>query len=236
MQVQLQDPSTGKTVASSTLQTDGSFQFSAVPIGFYELRVISPGAGIRFSKEVHTGSPSFIDLQLTEPLSLTAHQPISASRLAHVTPAKAQKQIHSAAKAFEKGDRNKAIDHLLNAVSIDPNNFDALSNLGALHLQARQPEKALPWLLKAKSIDALDAPNNLNLSAYFAFVEDYVEAERYAAASLRTNPTSAKAHYMMAYALVRQGKNMDSAKSHLTGIQNDFAPAKLLLNSLNPKQ
>jgi tetratricopeptide (TPR) repeat protein len=236
LQIQLHDPATGRIIAASQIRTDGSFQFPIVPIGFYELRIVTPGSGIRLSKEIHTGSPAFLDLQLTEKISPATNKPISAARLAHTTPAKAQKQIQAATKAFEKGDRSKAIEYLLNAVAIDPQNFDAISNLGALQLQERQPDKALPWLLKAKDIDALDAANNLNLSAYYAFIDDYSKAESYAAASLRTDPNSAKAHYLLAFALVRQGKNLDYAKSHLSGIQNDFAPAKLLLNSLNPKQ
>ena len=108
--------------------------------------------------------------------------------------------------------------------------------MGALYLQEREADKAIEWLERAHQIDPGDAVNNTNLSAYHAYKDDYEKSQRFAEASLRSDPSSVRARYMLAFSLVQQGKNVDSARQHLERIQNVFGPARNLLLSLTPKQ
>jgi tetratricopeptide (TPR) repeat protein len=144
--------------------------------------------------------------------------------------------LDAAAKAFEKGDRPKAIALLEAGAIEDPECFEIASNLGALYLKLQSPERALPWLEKARSIDPDDSPNNTNLSAYYAFKDDYPKVEAFAAASLRVNPNSTHARFMLAVALLKQGKSTELARTHLGQIQDEFIPARNLLQALRAKE
>jgi len=236
LRVQLIDIGSRRVVADAALSVGGGFQLPAQPIGFYEFRIVGQTGEPRYSLEIQTGSTSYLEIKLPHRNLNGQQATISAARLQHKTPKKAQKQIEAATKDFKKGDRLKAIDHLLIGDTYDPENFDILCNLGALYLKARDPEKAIPWLNKAWRIDPKDSPNNTNLSAYYAYKDDYAKAEEFAVASLKTNPNSTHARYMLAVSLLKQGKDMESARTHLNQIQGAFAPARNLLLSMKPKE
>ncbi len=236
LRVQLIDIGSRRIVADSVLNAGGSFHLPGQPIGFYEFRIVGQTGEPRYTVEIHTGSTSHIEIKLPQRNLNGQQATVSASRLQHKTPRKAQKQIEAATKDFRKGNRLKAIEELLVGSTYDPDNFDVVSNLGALYLQEREPEKAIPWLNKAWRIDPNDSPNNTNLSVYYAYKDDFAKSEEFAVASLRSNPNSTQAHYMLAVSLLKQGKDTESARAHLDQIQSSFAPAKNLLLSMQPKE
>jgi tetratricopeptide (TPR) repeat protein len=236
MRVQLLDIGSRRIVADSMLNAGGGFQLPAQPLGFYEFRIVGPAGESRYSLEIQTGSTSYLEIKLPHRNQNGQQATISAARLQHKTSKKAQKEIEAATRDFKKGNRLSAIEHLLLAEAHDPESFDIISNLGALYLKERDPDKALPWLNKAWRIDPNDSPNNTNLSAYYAYKDDYAKAEEFAVASLRTNPNSTHARYMLAVSLLKQGKDTAGARIHLNQIQGDFAPARNLLLSMQPKE
>ncbi|MCX6611557.1 MAG: hypothetical protein NTW74_11990, partial [Acidobacteria bacterium] len=199
-------------------------------------RIVGQAGESRYTLEIQSGSTSYLEIKLPQRNQAGQQATISASRLQHKTAKRAQKEIEAATREFKKGNRRQAIEHLLLGETFDPDNFDIVSNLGALYLKERDPEKALPWLNRAWHIDPNDAPNNTNLSAYYAYRDDYAKAEEFAVASLKTNPNSTHARYMLALSLLKQGKDTENARSHLNQIQGAFAPAKNLLLSMQPKE
>ncbi len=236
LRVQLIDLSSRRIVSDSTLNVSGGFQLPAQPIGFYEFRIVGHAGQTLYMLEIQSATTSYLEIKLPKQNLTSQPATISAQRLKHKTPKKARQQIDLATKFYKQGDRPKAIEHLLAGAAIDLDNFDILSNLGALYLKNRDPDNAFPWLDKAWQIDPNDSPNNTNLSAYYAYKDDYPKAEEFAAASLRANPNSTHARYMLAVSLLKQGKNPESARTHLDQIQGSFAPAKNLLLSLQPKE
>jgi tetratricopeptide (TPR) repeat protein len=236
LRAQLIEIGSQRVLAESMLNVAGGFQLPAPPNGIFEFRIIGQAGESRYSLEIQSATSSYLEIQLPERGLTTQSATISAQRLQHKTPRKAQQQIDAATRNFKKGNRLKAIEDLLLGSTFDPDNFDIASNIGALYLKERDPEKALPWLNKAWLIDPNDSPNNTNLSAYYAYQNDYAKAEEYAAASLRTNPTSTHARYMLAVSLLKQGKDTEGARSHLNQIQGAFSPAKALLLSMQPKE
>ena len=236
LRIQLIEMNSRRVLAETLLNIDGSFQLPASSTGFFEVRVIGPAGETRHLQEVNNGASSYLDIQLPQRRLSSGEATISALRLQQKPSKKTRRALGEAAKAIQQGNRLVAIEHLSGAVVNDPECFDILSNLGALYLQERQPAQALPYLEQARKIDPTDGPNNVNLSAYYANMDDFNKAEEYALAALRANPNSARGHYMLAYAMVKQGKDVDSAKAHLKQIQNEFAPARKLLLSLTPQQ
>lgn len=236
LQVQMVEAGSSRVVCDQQIGIQGNFHLPAQPIGFYELRIVGATGEIRYSQEIHNSSASDLNIFLGEKKQTAGTRLISASRLEHKTRKRAKKEIAEATKAFQADRRQEAIRHLEAAAAEDPDSFDALSNLGALQLQEHEADKAITWLERAYRIDPTDAANNTNLSAYHAFKDDYAKAQYFAEASLRSDPDSSRAHYMLAFSLVRQGKNMDSARHHLEQIQDLFGPAPNLLLSFTPKQ
>ncbi len=236
LRVQLIDLTSRRIVSDSTLNVSGGFQFPAQPMGFYEFRIFGQAGQTLYTLDFQSATTSYLEVKLPKQNFGSQPATISAPRLQHKTPKKARQQIELATKFYKQGDHPKAIEHLLAGAAIDHENFDILSNLGALYLKDRDPDKAFPWLDKAWRIDPDDSPNNTNLSAYYTYKDDYAKAEEFAAASLRANPNSTHARYMLAVSLLKQGKNTEGARTHLDQIQGSFAPAKNLLLSLQPKE
>jgi len=236
LRIQILDMGSRSVYVDMPLGLKGAFQLPPLPIGFYDLRIVGPAGEVKHLQELHTATSGFVDIQLKIQQQPRAQNSISAIRLMHETPKKARKELDAATRAFKKGDRATAIEHLEKAAESDPENFDVASNLGALYLQERNPEKAVPWLEKAHRIDPFDAGNNINYSAYYANLGEYAKAEDHANAGLKADPASVRGRFMLAVALVKQGKNVDSARAHLDQIQNQFAPARSLLMTLMPRQ
>lgn len=236
LKVQVVDIGSRRILSESQVGIKGSFQLAAVPTGFYELSVIGQAGDVRYSQEFQSGSIGFLQVALSTRPRQRAQNSISAIRLMHQTPKAATRELESATKALRKGNRLKAIEHLEKAAVIDAENFEVTSNLGALYLQEREPYKASEWLMKAHRIDPVDSVNNVNLSAYFANEGQFDKAEEHALNGLKQDPNSVRGRYMLAVALVRQGKNVDLAKTRLAEIENQFPPARNLLHSMMPRE
>ncbi len=234
LRIQVVDIQQRRVIQDQQLGIKGDFTIPSLPTGFYEVRVVGQAGEIKYAREMHTSSDSFIAIQLPKSAGLGQRGTVSAVRLMHETPKAARKEIDQAAKALKKQDRAGAIEHLEKAAQVDTENFEVASNLGALYLQNREPDKAIVWLEKAYKIDPNDVGNLVGLSAYHATLGNFADAEKYARASLSSDPNYVRARYMLGVALMRQGKNLDDARGHLEAIQNTFVPARTFLNSLKP--
>ena len=236
LRIQMVEAASARIVCDVQMGIQGNFDLPAQPIGFYELRVVGSTGEIRYTQDIHNSTTGYLSIVLGGKKQTGGAKLISAARLEHKTTKRAKKEVGEAMKAFESGRRQDAIRHLEAAAIDDPECFDALSNLGALFLQEREADRAIEWLERAYRIDPTDALNNTNLSAYHAFKDDYEKSQHFAEASLRSDPSSARARYMLAFSLVRQGKELASARQHLEEIQCVFGPARNLLLSLTMKQ
>jgi tetratricopeptide (TPR) repeat protein len=234
LRIQVLDIQQRRLIQDQQLGIKGDFTIPSLPTGFYEVRVVGQAGEIKYSREMHTSSISFLAIQLPKSAGMGQRGTVSAVRLMHETPKAARKEIDLAAKALKKQDRAGAIEHLQKAAQADAENFEVASNLGALYLQNREPDKAIVWLEKAFQIDPNDAGNLVGLSAYHATLGNFANAEKYARASLNSDPNYVRARYMLGVALVRQGKNLSDALGHLEAIQNTFVPARSFLKSLKP--
>lgn len=232
LSVQLIDIATHRVLADVPVYGNGAFQLPPQAAGFFELRVVDDTGSLLYEREIHTAAAGTLAIQLASPKPVGLPGPISVGRLSHKTPKAALKQFTEAQKSHQAKDRKRAIEHLKAAVALDPQYFDALSNLGALYLQNNDLDAAKLYLDRARGLDSSDSPNNTNLSAYYAQRAEYARAEEFARLGLRNNPSSPRAHYMLAFALIRQGKDIESARQHLSQIDSSFGPARSLLLSL----
>lgn len=232
MSVQLIDVITRRVLADVRVFGDGTFDLPPHAPGFAELRVVKPAGTTLYVREIHTAAPGAIAIHLPSPLSIGSPGPVSVARLSHRPPKVAVKEFKAAQKANQNKDTVGTLEHLKATVALDPDYFDAIANLEAFYLKSPTLETAKPYLDRAREIDPNDGPNATNLPAYHAQRGEYLKAEEFARMSLKSDPSSAKAHYMLAFALINQVKDLKSVREHLTEIGDRFAAARSLLQSI----
>jgi len=191
--VQIVDLAGMKVIAEKNLAADGSFLLPSLPLGLFEFRVVGAGGDTRYSREIHTAHETNIEVRMRQ----RGGGIVAASRIRHKTPKQARKALQAAQKAHEKRDWEAAIAYLKEAEISDPDNFDVSSNLGAIYLQLKRDEEALPYLEKARKIDPSDSQNNLNLALYHARKGNYEVAEVHARAGMRSEPNSQRGLLLM---------------------------------------
>lgn len=193
--VQIVDLAGMKVIAEKNLAADGSFVMTPLPVGLFEFRLVGAGGDIRYSREIHTGQETNIEVRM----GYRSGGILSASRLQHKTPKQARKALQAAQKAHQKRDWETSIGYLKEAGQLDPDNFDVAGNLGAILLQLKRDEEALPYLEKASRIDPTDSQNNLNLALYHARKGNYEVAEALARAGMRSEPNSQRGLLLMEF-------------------------------------
>jgi len=76
-----------------------------------------------------------------------------------------------ASTASSRGDYNKAIDYYKEALKLAPSADIYLMSLGACYGNLKQPDKALPYLLKAHDL----SPNNQRISQNLSTLKSYIQ-------------------------------------------------------------
>lgn len=222
--IDLVNPSRHQRIASTLTARDGSFHFSGVEAGSYELQVL---AGTELLKRefvvAHTGTSDLM-IRIDLPSARTSpapRGPLSLFRLQHKVPGKAQKLF-----------RTGSLEALERAVEIDPDYMEAHNNLGCRYLQSGENELALEHLQKAVKLDPSAAQTQTNLAIAFIQLNRLGEAETTARRAIELGDTSAKAEYVVAMILIRQGRGREEALRYLRSASEGFPAAKAVLEKL----
>jgi tetratricopeptide (TPR) repeat protein len=234
LRVELIDLTSRVVRAESIVSSSGTFSMGNVPSGAYELRVVNLLGGTLHSREIHTNAHQqlMITLASVRPLSVA---PVSLRRLQHQVPKAARKLMEQAEKFFRDGKKIEAYEKLQAAVAIDPDYFEALSNLGALELIANQPANAIPHLSKALEIEPAASLVAANLSAAHLLLNQLPEAEAAARLSIRGNPNFGRSRYLLAVSLLKQDRVTPEAFHQLDQARKDFPAATELLKLVRPQ-
>jgi tetratricopeptide (TPR) repeat protein len=128
---------------------------------------------------------------------------------------------------FEKGDLDRAIEHLEEAVRLNPAYPEALYNLAASYQRKNLLDKAIENYLKVLDIrpDVAHAHNNLGLVYFVKGLND--EAIRHLLSAIELNPGHTEAHFNLGNAFMSEGQR-ERAITHLeTAVRQrpDFAEA-----------
>ena len=233
LRIELIDLHSRSTRAESMVSGNGMFSLGTVPLGIYELRVSTLLGGVLYSREIHTGSATPLDIVLPT-IAATDLPPISMQRLQHKIPKAAEKKMREAEKLFRQGKEPEARQRVAEAVALDPEYFEALANLGALELLNHENDKAIEHLERALAIEPAAHLVAANLSAAHMIASRYTDAEAFARQSLRYQPGCARSRYLLALSLLKQNKNVPEALGHLEKAKGDFGPAQELWRRLQP--
>ena len=100
------------------------------------------------------------------------------------------------------------VDVYEHALTLDPNATGALVNLGTIHFNARQYDKAEECYLRAIAADPDYALAHFNLGNLYDELGKKAEAVEYYGRALKANPQYADAHYNMALLCQNMGETM----------------------------
>jgi tetratricopeptide (TPR) repeat protein len=234
LRVELVDPNSRIVRAESIVSASGLFSFGAMPSGAYELRVSSVLGGMLHTRDIHTNAHQQVQIVLS-PVTRPAVAPVSLRRLQHQVPKQARKKMEAAEKLFREGKKFEAYENVQAAVAIDPDYFEALSNLGALELIANEPAKASVHLAKALEIEPAASLVAANLSAAHLLLDHFAEAEAAARQSIRANPNFGRSRYLLAVSLLKQDRVTPEALNQLELARKDFPAAEDLLKIVRPQ-
>ena len=154
---------------------------------------------------------------------------VSVGKLAHRVPRKAVSEFDKATKAHQNGDLAKSIEYLRKAISIDPEFYDAVNNLGANYLRTKQVQLAIEQFNKAIVIGPHDAAAYANLCLGFLLLGKLQDAEHAARQAVNVDRGGTYAPLMLGYSLVLQEKFTTEAEQSLRRAATDFPQAALLL-------
>jgi tetratricopeptide (TPR) repeat protein len=154
---------------------------------------------------------------------------ISANILKHKVPAKAEKAFNKGLRAVEKKNTEEAIRHFQQAVTIDPEFYEARNNLGGQYIAMGKPEPAASEFEELVRRYPRVPHAYTNLAVSYVIMERYADAERAARQSANLEHGNPRASLLIGTALVFQDKFSDEAMQHLKQVQDQFPDARLML-------
>ena len=217
-------------VARTVVSPDGSFDFSSIPSGQYDLRVLDLAGNVVTEQEVSVRD-GFADVQIRLPERKTespASGTVSLAQLGHKVPSKARKEALLAQKAWKKGELQTCADHLKRATAIDPDYLDAWNSLALVYVRLNQPEKVIPAFGEVLRIDPHAALAYSLIGAAQATMGHFAEAEVAARRSLEIDSTSERSRYVLGLSLAQQNKNDAEALKYLRQSYDAFPMARMV--------
>jgi len=212
----------------------GYFRLEGVPAGEYSARVIER-SGAQTDTDfisLRRGMPWLTLRVPTTRREISGGGTISAARLAHVVPKDARKELEKANKAVEKKDNSEAVEHLKKALAADPDYTEAHNTLGTRYIVTGDYQLALEEFEKALKLDMRNPVVNSNIAAALLGLQRPAEAESAARRSIDLNGASSRAHYLLAVALIQQGKVTVEAEKSLRQAADELPAARLILGKL----
>jgi Tfp pilus assembly protein PilF len=144
-------------------------------------------------------------------------------------PAAAMKEFRRSEKSIRSKDYLAAIEHLQQALRIEPAFVQAHNNLGASYLELEKFQEAISEFEKAIELDPkMEAPYR-NMSVSLFELGRYPEAEIAARQAVAITPQRNAARYTLGRALAAQGSTSAEAEGLLRGALAEFPQARLSL-------
>jgi Tfp pilus assembly protein PilF len=213
--------STNGGARQTTADDDGNFTFSGIEGGPYDL-VIDAGKEYETAREsvyVEGGHPIY-----NVPVYLRL-KPEANPALAGV-PKAALDLFQKALEAERKGENDKAMSLLSEAIAQYAQFGLAHEELGMLYYRARDIEKALDELKIAEKAVPDDPQLQMNYGMVLNEKKDYAEAERHLRRAAKRLDKSAQLHTLLGVAVMRQrGTDPSQAEAKLAEAEREFQQA-----------
>jgi tetratricopeptide (TPR) repeat protein len=128
------------------------------------------------------------------------------------------------ATAYKSGDYASALEHYKNAVSLNPNDGDALNNLGQLLARSGEPALAIPYFQKAVQLYPSVWAYRFNLAHAHGRLEDWSQAVEDYRQARNLFPDDYVTHFNLGMALHKMGDEEAAVYEFRKGAE--LAPAE----------
>jgi len=186
----------------STTGAQGEFQFNDLPWGTYDLEADS---GTLSAHETVTLSSETAQVSLrfgptARPAQAAERNSISAQQLK--VPEKARKQYEKALEEAQKGNKEKSLNKLAEALRSYPCYSDALTLNSVLDLQSGRAKAAADEAQRAIGCDGSNGKAYVVLGAALNVQQEYEEAIRTLNEGIRFQPDAWQPHYELGKSLL----------------------------------
>jgi tetratricopeptide (TPR) repeat protein len=227
-QVEL-DERPGRRSAWADVRLDGTFEINTPgPLDQqYTLRVRNQSGAIVHEDTVQPlGSPWEIHLHAADkehPITGV----VSAQELLNPVPKKALREYEQAKRAVEKGDIQRAIRHLRQAIKIDPQFAEAHNSLGVKYMLLQDYAQAAAAFGEAVRLRPDSGEPHSNLGVALHGLKRYAEAERQIWLALEIDPQAVKTRFALAMVLSSQAGREEEALGILAQVANEIPEAHI---------
>jgi tetratricopeptide (TPR) repeat protein len=229
VRVELQDPLSGRTLATTYTYGNGNFELRDVPKGQFEIvatsglhearaRLDYPGAG-----EVNLRLP----LEASADGSVGSKTSVSMSQMK--VPGKARKLFQKAMDAFRMAKLDDAYSFVQKALGLYPDYAQALTLRGVMNLQRGNTQSAEPDLQKAVELDYSDDMSFVALASLYNTEGKFDKALQILDRGMSVHPNSWQALLEKARAEVGTHQYDDALKT-IAKAQNYAPPAAAYLH------
>ena len=171
-------------------------------------------------------------MESADDFDVAAHSPGNPGTVSVDTlrmPPKAVHELEQSAKAYRSRDWRRSATHLEKVLAIYPQYTAAHDVLGRLYVTLHDYARALPEFEKAAAAEPRSAQTLHNLSATLLLLTRYSEAESAARATLKIDPVCITTRYVLACAMVAQGRCTPEATDLLRQSSSQIPEARLIL-------
>jgi Flp pilus assembly protein TadD len=157
---------------------------------------------------------------------------VSYQQLQHKVSKQAFKEYKKGRAASSKGDNETALDHLQNAIQIDPEFTDAHNDLGVVLARLGNTGEAAEQFKKAVDLapDHNVAVGNLSLAFYM--LERYQEVIPLAQRALKINPGLPYVRYVLGVSLIIEHGDKKEALENLERVAPQFPEARVMASNI----
>jgi tetratricopeptide (TPR) repeat protein len=215
--VELRDGN-GTMVNSAYTNPAGSFEFSQVRSGFYE---VVATAGLQQVQERIDSNRLPANVELRLPVTNAPNDGNSGSSISvaqYKVPQKAREELKKAKEASEKGKNDEAEKHLAKALEIYPKYADAFTLRAILKMDSRDDNGAVADLQQAITLDENCAMAYLVMGAALNLQSKFDDAIRALERGEALSPNSWQAYFEMGKSLVGKAQ-YDAALRQLNRAQ-----------------
>lgn len=217
-------------VGTFTVTSGGEFDMHGLAEGPYTLNVQTHSGDVLHSETVNLRANSgTLTLHLpsqAKAVSPSAPGTVSLARLQHKVPRKARAEFNESDSRMKALDVQGSLNHLLEAVRLDPEYMEAWNNLGSRYLMLDRPAEAIEPLRRAAELDPSSLFVHTNLAVALLALREYPEAERAARIARRVEAGDCKSGYLLGLALYAQRKFTPEAIRLLESAQEEFPKAR----------
>jgi tetratricopeptide (TPR) repeat protein len=221
----------GGAVASAAVNKSGEFRVDGLTEGVWSVIAVTPHGGVAARQVIHYPAQTHVKMRLAgEPAPLAS---VSMYLLTRKISKQTWREYDQAIAALARHDRESAVQHLDEALRLEPTLLEALEHRGLIAVESGELELGERLLKLGAEVDPGSRQALVNASYVYLRAGKWKPAEHYARAALRLDPSCDRGYYLLAASLSAQGKKGAELERSLQRASTVFPAAKATLDRMD---